>query len=39
MPVTEKLIPKDKEALRQKILDNPTDPLIPEYVKTHVSNG
>jgi hypothetical protein len=36
MPITE-LIPKDQEALRQKILDNPSDPSIPEYVKAHVS--
>ena len=37
MPVTDKFIPKDSEALKEKIRSNPEDPSIPEQVKTHVS--
>jgi hypothetical protein len=39
MPViTPLIIPKDQTELNEKILAKPNDPLIPEYVKTHVSN-
>lgn len=37
MPVTERLVPRDSEELKEKIKSNPQDPSILEQVKTHVS--
>ena len=38
MPITNTFTPKNQKELNQKIVARPNDPLIPEYVKSHVSN-
>lgn len=39
MPVTDKFIPKESEALKEKIRSNPEDPSIPEQVKAHLEKS
>jgi hypothetical protein len=37
MPITATLTPKNQKELNEKIIGNPKDPLIPDYVQSHVS--
>jgi len=38
MPVVDRLLPRDRDKLKERIEQHPGDPEIKEYVKTHVSN-